>query len=473
MSRELAGQAAIAPAVEVRAGHPVADGKAGDVAADGAHLASAVRDRHEANACCHRISAAKHHQIAVIDRCGTHPHQYFIGPEVGNRPLAPGEAGDVAETGEFVALHFCLQRWRQIRITRLDTECAISQHCCPIVQNETSMDPLDEVFAAMRVRRALYARLETTAPWGLDFVGGQAARFGLVAKGACWLSVEGEEPTRLSEGDCYVLAHGTRYVLQDALGSATRACSEVVRDHIGGTVSVGGGGEAAVVITGVFTFEEISVRPLLDLMPRSLVARIEQGRSGVLQSVLQLLNIETETPALGSGMVVSRLAGCAFGSPAGLAAPRHPRRPGGRLDRRSPGADRRHVAIGLRQALQGQHWRNAPYLPDALAHVPRQLPVAPERTRRRGDLRPCRLQFRRRLQRSIQAGDRYHARPLPRADRYRRIAAQPGFDAEGNRMMAASRPTLSWTTPPPAADQPRPPPPSDARRRCGGPSSSC
>jgi AraC-like DNA-binding protein len=170
------------------------------------------------------------------------------------------------------------------------------------------MDPLDEVFAAMRVRSALYARLETTAPWGLDFVGGEAARFGLVAKGACWLSVEGEEPTRLSEGDCYVLAHGTRYVLQDALGSATRACSEVVRDHIGGTVSVGGGGEAAVVITGVFTFEEISVRPLLDLMPRSLVARIEQGRSGVLQSVLQLLNIETETPALGSGMVVSRLA---------------------------------------------------------------------------------------------------------------------------------------------------------------------
>jgi AraC-like DNA-binding protein len=174
------------------------------------------------------------------------------------------------------------------------------------------MDPLDEVFAAMRVRSALYARLETTAPWGLDFIGGEAARFGLVAKGACWLSVEGEGPTRLSEGDCYVLAHGTRYLLQDALDSPTRPCGEVVRDHIGGTVAVGGGGAPAVVITGVFTFEESSVRPLLDLLPRRLLARLEQGRSGVLQSVLQLLNIETEAPALGSGMVISRLADIVF-----------------------------------------------------------------------------------------------------------------------------------------------------------------
>lgn len=174
------------------------------------------------------------------------------------------------------------------------------------------MDPLDDVFAAMRVRSALYARLETTAPWGLDFAGGAAARFGLVALGSCWLSLEGRHPVRLVAGDCYVLVHGTRYVLQDALGSPTRPCSEVVRDHVGGTVAVGGGGESASIITGWFTFDELGVRPLVELMPLVLQTRMEDGRSEVLQAILQLLNLETETPALGSNLVVSRLADVVF-----------------------------------------------------------------------------------------------------------------------------------------------------------------
>jgi hypothetical protein len=44
------------------------------------------------------------------------------------------------------------------------------------------MDPLDEVFSAMRVADALYARLEVTAPWSLRTRRGDGtARFGLMA----------------------------------------------------------------------------------------------------------------------------------------------------------------------------------------------------------------------------------------------------------------------------------------------------
>ncbi len=53
------------------------------------------------------------------------------------------------------------------------------------------MDPLDDVFAAMRVRSALYARLEAGAPWGVSLAGGESARFGLVVRGGCLLEVEG------------------------------------------------------------------------------------------------------------------------------------------------------------------------------------------------------------------------------------------------------------------------------------------
>jgi hypothetical protein len=55
------------------------------------------------------------------------------------------------------------------------------------------MDPLDEVFAAMRVENALYARLEATAPWGLSTRrGDDTARFGLMARGGGWLTLDDE-----------------------------------------------------------------------------------------------------------------------------------------------------------------------------------------------------------------------------------------------------------------------------------------
>lgn len=174
------------------------------------------------------------------------------------------------------------------------------------------MDPLDDLFAAMRVQSALYARLETCAPWGLDFAAGASARFGFVASGRCYLTLEGQEPLHLSAGDCYVIVHGSRYVLQDNPGSATQSCSEVVRDNIGGTVSVGGCGEAATIITGWFTFDEVGARPLVKLLPSLLHARIEADRAALLPVLLQFLNVETEKPALGSSLVVSRLADIVF-----------------------------------------------------------------------------------------------------------------------------------------------------------------
>lgn len=174
------------------------------------------------------------------------------------------------------------------------------------------MDPLDDIFAAMRVASALHARIEASAPWGLDFAAGRTSRFGLVVQGTCWMEVEGRAAARLASGDCFVLVRGTRYVLRDNPRSPTRPCSETVRDHVGGTVVLGGGGRAATVITGWFTFDEEAARPLIELLPEVLHARVDEDRSQMLEAALKLLNLETEAPGLGSGLVVSRLADIVF-----------------------------------------------------------------------------------------------------------------------------------------------------------------
>ncbi|MEP6791638.1 MAG: AraC family transcriptional regulator [Ramlibacter sp.] len=175
------------------------------------------------------------------------------------------------------------------------------------------MDPLDDVFAAMRVRSALYARLEARAPWGLSLAGGEAARFGMVVRGSCLLEVQGsKQAVPLAAGDCYVLAHGTPYVLRDQPRTPTVSCTSVVRDNIGGVVELGGSGTPATVLCGWFFFDADAARPLLDLLPMLLHVRMDQARAQALAGTLQLLAMETCEPGLGSALVVSRLADILF-----------------------------------------------------------------------------------------------------------------------------------------------------------------
>lgn len=175
------------------------------------------------------------------------------------------------------------------------------------------MDPLDDVFAAMRVRSAVYARLEAGAPWGVSLAGGESARFGLVVRGGCLLEVEGvDQPVALAAGDCYVLAHGTPYVLRDHPDTPTVSCVSVVRDRIGGLVELGGTGMAASVICGWFHFDQRAAKPLLDLLPVLLHVKMERARALALQGTLQLLAMETSEPGLGSSLLVSRLADIVF-----------------------------------------------------------------------------------------------------------------------------------------------------------------
>src|SRR3954470_13972599 len=101
-------------------------------------------------------------------------------------------------------------------------------------RRETTMDPLDDVFLAMRAQEALYARLEATAPWGVRtrHVDG-TARFGLVVRGGCWLTLDDEPgaqpPVALAAGDCFVIPHGRQYALRDAPRSPTVNCVDLIR----------------------------------------------------------------------------------------------------------------------------------------------------------------------------------------------------------------------------------------------------
>jgi AraC-like DNA-binding protein len=174
------------------------------------------------------------------------------------------------------------------------------------------VDPIDDVFGSMRVQTSLYARIEATAPWGVTFVQGKAARFGYVVRGQCWLTVAGRDPMLVSAGDCWTIVGGAQYALQDHPGTPTEYCYKALREHSNHVVRLGGGGDPVSVITGWFLFDRQGAKPLIDLMPELILTRMDAERSELMQSTLQLLAVETARRSLGTDIVVSRLADILF-----------------------------------------------------------------------------------------------------------------------------------------------------------------
>lgn len=172
------------------------------------------------------------------------------------------------------------------------------------------MDPLDDLFATLQVRSALYAHIEGRGAWGLAKTGGDTARYGLVARGRCLLEMQGRpQPLQLEQGDCFLVPHGTPYVLRDDPLTPPVSCRTLLPYARTGRVELGGGsGEGATLLCGWFGFDAEVARPLAHLLPELVHVRMDSSRAEAIQGTLQLLALETLEPGMGSGLVVGRLA---------------------------------------------------------------------------------------------------------------------------------------------------------------------
>jgi len=74
---------------------------------------------------------------------------------------------------------------------------------------EQRVDPLSEVFGSMRIREAVYTRLEATAPWGFHYSGdtNPRIRFGLMIRGSALLKFKSQRKAiPLSGGDLFIFS---------------------------------------------------------------------------------------------------------------------------------------------------------------------------------------------------------------------------------------------------------------------------
>ena len=170
------------------------------------------------------------------------------------------------------------------------------------------MDPLGDLLARMRIRNARFTRLDASAPWGFASAGEPAIQFVLVVRGSAILtSASRPEPMALCGGDVFIMVNDEPYRLYDHQSSLTIDCIEVEKLRVGNRIEVGGGGPVTTFISGYFELDAREATPLLEALPGLMCLKHDQGRSLAFHSVLELLAVETQAPALGSEAVVNRL----------------------------------------------------------------------------------------------------------------------------------------------------------------------
>ena len=213
----------------------------------------------------------------------------------------------------------------------VDETHQLVQIICLIVQKEgLKLDPISDVFSTMHVASVVHARLEATAPWGLMREAEDAkeaaphssalknsrfqlAHFGMVSRGNCWLSVAGmPDPFPLTGGDCFLLAPATTYALRDSPRTPTRSFCEAAPKERSNVIHYGGGGAPTTIISGWFSFGQMSLKPLKRLLPELILVKADQAQTLALHATLQLLASEMAEPAPGSEVMVNRLADVLF-----------------------------------------------------------------------------------------------------------------------------------------------------------------
>jgi AraC-like DNA-binding protein len=191
------------------------------------------------------------------------------------------------------------------------------------------LDPITDIFRTMHVTAFGQHRLEATAPWGLiqeeqtqkevtpsdkKMSPTDLAHFAMIARGNCWLSVEGmPEPIPLTGGDCFLLARGTSIVLRDSPRTRPRMSFREFGTRANSNVAhYGGGGAPTTIVCGSLSFDRACLKPITQLLPSFILIKADQAHSLALHNTMQALASEMAEQAPGSEVVANRLAEVLF-----------------------------------------------------------------------------------------------------------------------------------------------------------------
>ncbi len=171
------------------------------------------------------------------------------------------------------------------------------------------MDPLSEVLSLLKPRSYITGGFDAGGAWALtlDDLAGRIKCYAVV-KGSCWLKMDGvTAPTRLVEGDCFVLPTGRVVTISGARRAKPKRASDVLDPNRSGEVVTYNGGGDVFLVGSRFEVNGRHAEVLLRTMPPLMQVKTSGDRARLRWSI-ELMMEELREARPGSSLVAQQLA---------------------------------------------------------------------------------------------------------------------------------------------------------------------
>lgn len=143
-------------------------------------------------------------------------------------------------------------------------------------------DVLSHVFDPLRLNGVFVSQWEVSSPWAIQGAQESCALLHYMERGNASISIDGEDPIMLHEGDLAVFPSGKGHVIGDSPHSTPLRLESLLPERNAekfSPVRIGGGGKSGRMLCAGLRFEADSAYPLYRLLPPVLVIRAEQIKS--------------------------------------------------------------------------------------------------------------------------------------------------------------------------------------------------
>ncbi|WNG27313.1 AraC family transcriptional regulator [Cystobacter fuscus] len=173
-------------------------------------------------------------------------------------------------------------------------------------------DPLSNVLELVGVRSSVAGGFVAGGRWAIRFPPPHQIKFFVVARGECWLQLDGDaSPVRFREGDVFLLVEARAYLMATDLDVTPTDPSIAFADRGRGLHHVGHG-EDFLILGGHVLFDSSHAWFLRECLPRSRHLPGDSAEAGVLKGLIHLLVEEHRTDRPGAAFASTQLAQLMF-----------------------------------------------------------------------------------------------------------------------------------------------------------------
>ncbi len=185
---------------------------------------------------------------------------------------------------------------------------------------EESVNLLEDVLRAVRLRSTVYFKAAFRSPWGMALPSNDVANFHLVCMGECWLTAARlEAPVRLKAGDMVLCPRGDAHELRDLPEGQTTPADELIKEPLTNAgvedgIAFGGEGETTTsLICGHYEYARDIAHPLFDALPAIVIVKGGSDSTELNEQIASLANamIGFDAESIGAA-ALDRLAEALF-----------------------------------------------------------------------------------------------------------------------------------------------------------------